>query len=577
MKKKLHLEFGGYSDAGVKESNEDAFTAVMPDKHSARKFKGGAACIADGVSCSANAKLASETAVNNFAVDYFSTPDFWTVEQSASKVIGSINSWLYQQGAQKQTRVDGFVTTFSALIIKSHTAHLLHVGDSRIYLLRDNKLELLTQDHSYQQGTESYLTRALGIESGLNLDYRSVTIKLNDRYVLTTDGVHESLSHEALEALVNTQTNDLEALAKEVGEAAFKNGSTDNISCLLVDVESLPIERLQEVYNDLTKLTIPPVLKKGNKIDQFEITRVLHSGTRSHVYLARDTVSDAIRVLKMPSLNFAEDIAYLDSFAREEWIGRKLSHKRIMKILEPPQQTKFLYHTCEYVEGKTLRQWMIDNPQPELDQVRHLVDEMVTAVRVLHRDKMIHRDLKPENFIINRDGNITLIDLGTVQVSGIKEITQANLEDIPVGDVGYIAPEYLICNAATGLSDLFSIASIVYEMISGELPFNTVKSNRDYRKSFSDWQYRPLSSRQKVREDIPNWMDNVLRKALEAKPENRYQAMSEFQRDLRTPGQDILTRGTYVPLIERNPLRFWQAVSLVLALVVITQWVMFFK
>jgi len=179
-------------------------------------------------------------------------------------------------------------------------------------------------------------------------------------------------------------------------------------------------------------------------------------------------------------------------------------------------------------------------------------------VRVLHRDKMIHRDLKPENFIINRDGNITLIDLGTVQVSGIKEITQANLEDIPVGDVGYIAPEYLICNAATGLSDLFSIASIVYEMISGELPFNTVKSNRDYRKSFSDW-------------------DNVLRKALEAKPENRYQAMSEFQSDLRTPGQDILTRGTYVPLIERNPLRFWQAVSLVLMLVVITQWVMFFK
>jgi len=212
LKKKLHLEFGGYSDAGAKENNEDSFTAVMPDKHSARKYKGGAACIADGVSCSVNAKMASQTAVDNFAVDYFSTPDFWTVEQSASKVIGSINSWLYQQGAQKQTRVDGYVTTFSALIIKSHTAHLLHVGDSRIYLLRDNKLELLTKDHSYQQGSENYLTRALGIESGLNLDYRSVTIKLNDRYILTTDGVHDSLSHQELERLANAQTDDLEAL-----------------------------------------------------------------------------------------------------------------------------------------------------------------------------------------------------------------------------------------------------------------------------------------------------------------------------------------------------------------------------
>jgi len=577
LKKKLHLEFGGYSDAGVKESNEDAFTVVMPDKHSVRKFKGGAACIADGVSCSENAKLASHTAVNNFALDYFSTPDFWTVEQSASKVIGSINSWLYQQGAQRHTRVDGFVTTFSALIIKSHTAHLLHVGDSRIYLLRDNKLELLTTDHCYQQGDQNYLTRALGIESGLNLDYRSLSIKLNDRYVLTTDGVHDTLSHEELEALVNTKTDDLETLAQDIGIASLNKGSKDNISCLLVDVASLPIERLEEVYNDLTKLTIPPVLVKGNKIDQFEITRVLHGGTRSHVYLARDTESQEQRVLKMPSLNFADDLSYLDSFAREQWIGRKLSHPRVMKILEPIQNTKFLYHICEFIEGKTLRQWMIDNPKPELDEVRNLVDEMIIAARVLHRDKMVHRDLKPENFIINRDGNITLIDLGTVQVSGIQEISKLDLEEVPVGDMGYIAPEYIIHNSATGLTDLFSIASIAYEMLSGKLPFNAIKSNRDYKKSFSDWNYKSIKSLNNSRKDIPDWIDNVLKKALAAKPENRYQAMSEFQQDLRTPGQDILTPSEYVPLLERNPLRFWQGISVLLVIVIIAQWVVFFN
>lgn len=577
MKKKLHLAFGGYSSAGVKASNEDAFTAVMPDNHAARKFKGGAACIADGVSCSDNAKLASQTAVNNFAVDYFSTPDFWTVEQSASKVIGSINSWLYQQGALKQTRVDGFVTTFSALIIKSHTAHILHVGDSRIYLLRDGSLELLTKDHCYQQGSENYLTRALGIESSLNLDYKSHTIQLNDRYLLTTDGVHDSLSHAELETLAKKQSDNLESIAKVIGETAFEKGSTDNISCLLVDVESLPIERLEEVYNDLTELTIPPVLKKGNKIDQFEITRVLHNGTRSHVYIARDTNTDQQYVLKMPSLNFSEDLAYLDSFAREQWIGRKLSHHRIMKIYAPPQKTNFLYHVCEYIGGKTLRQWMIDNPKPDLDQVRHLVDEMVTATRVLHRDKMVHRDLKPENFIINRDGNITLIDLGTVQVSGIKEITRPDFEEIPVGDVGYIAPEYLIHNAANGLSDLFSIASIAYEMLAGQLPFNVIKSNRDHTKNFSDWHYKPLSALNHARTDIPDWLDNVLKMALAPKPENRYQAMSEFQKDLRTPSQDILTPTEYVPLLERNPLRFWQVTSLILTLAIIAQWVLLFN
>ena len=512
MKKKLHLEFGGYSDAGRKESNEDAFTAVLPDKHSARKYKGAAACIADGVSCSQNAQLASQTAVNNFAVDYFSTPDFWTVEQSASKVIGSINSWLYQQGAQKQTRVDGYVTTFSALIIKSHTAHVLHAGDSRIYLYRDGQLDLLTKDHSYQQGDENYLTRALGIENGIHLDYKPLGIKLNDRFLLSTDGVHDTLSKEQLVKHLAKKTDDLEELATGIGQHALEQGSGDNISCLIVDVASLPIERLEEVYNDLTKLTIPPVLEKGNKIDNFQITRVLHSGTRSHVYLARDLNNDEQRVLKMPSINFEDDIAYLDSFAREEWIGRKISSDKIMKILNPPMNTKFLYHVSEYIEGKTLRQWMIDNPKPDFDHVRELVDGMISAVRVLQRDKMVHRDLKPENFIINRDGHIILIDLGTVQISGIKEIEQPNFEEIPVGDIGYIAPEYLIHNAATPLSDLFSIACIAYEMLTGQLPFKVIKTNRYYPNSYNSWDYKSLKKLDLKRKDIPDWVDNVLKK-----------------------------------------------------------------
>ena len=576
MKKKLHLEFGGCSDAGVKALNEDAFTAVMPDNHNARKFKGGAACIADGVTCSAHAQIASQTAVSNFAIDYFSTPDFWTVEQSASKVIGAINSWLYHQGVQQQTRVDGYITTFSALIVKSHTAHILHVGDSRIYLLRDGVLELLTKDHCYQQGDQNYLTRALGIDSSLNLDYRSLGVKLNDRYLLTTDGVHDTLTHQELEVLASTQDKDLEAVAQKISNAAADKGSKDNLSCLIVEVESLPIERIDEVYKDLTALTIPPALEKDNVIDQFHITRVLHNGARSHVYLARDTDSDELRVLKAPSLNFSDDLAYLDNFAREQWIGRKISHKKIMKVLAPPQGTQFLYHVCEYVEGMTLRQWMVDNQCPTLDQVRELVDEMVLAARALHRNKMVHRDLKPENFIVNRDGGLTLIDLGTVHISGIKEITRPEFEDSPLGDLNYIAPEYIVYNSATSLSDLFSIASIAYEMLSGKLPFEVVRSNSDRPTKLTSWSYKRIQNNSTRQNDVPDWVNNVLKKALAAKPENRYQAMSEFQKDLRNPSQEMLTSNESVPLIERNPLRFWQGVSVGLALVIVAQWLAFF-
>jgi len=328
--------------------------------------------------------------------------------------------------------------------------------------------------------------------------------------------------------------------------------------------------------SDLTQLTIPPVLESGNRIDQFEIIRVLHSGTRSHVYLARDTEVDQQRVLKMPSLNFAEDVTYLDSFAREQWIGRKLSHPRVMKILPPTKGTRFLYHVCEHIEGKTLRQWMIDNPKTDFDTIRNLVDEMVAAVRVLHRDKMIHRDLKPENFIIDRDGHLTLIDFGTIQVSGIQEIERLSLEDIPVGDIAYIAPEYVIHNHATNLSDLFSIASIIYELVTDQLPFNALKTNRNTAIKFDNWRYKSLNTLPEQRDDWPIWLDNVLKKALAPRPENRYQAMSELQQDLRNPSKDIVSPSEYIPLIQRNPLRFWQGMSALLAIVILIQWIVLF-
>jgi len=573
----LHINFGGHSCAGVKASNEDAFTAVLPKESSVRKYKGAVACVADGVSCSKNAQLASQTAVTNFASDYFNTPDFWTVKQSATKVIGAINSWLHQQGRQDLTRSDGLVTTFSAIVFKSHTAHIVHAGDSRIYLLRGGNLEQLTRDHSYGQSGENHLTRALGIEPGLDLDYRTLKVQLGDRFLLTTDGVHEHISHRHLTKLAG-KPRGLEELGIEITDAATSAGSQDNLSCLIAEVESLPIERLEETYQDLSMLVIPPVLEAGNKIDHFEIVRILHSGTRSHVYLARDHQSDKLRVLKMPSLSFMDDFSYLESFAREQWIGRKLNHPKIVKILPPITGSKFLYHICEYIEGKSLRQWMIDNPCAPLEQVRQMLDEMIVPVRALHRDKMVHRDLKPENFMIDRDGRIKLIDLGTLQISGIKEISQSNFENIPVGDAGYIAPELLVhagtANfSAASQSDLFSLANIVYEMLSGELPYNCVKSNRDYPSRYDKWRYQPLLNRSLGSDTtpLPKWIDSVLSKALAPRPNNRYTAMSEFQNDLRSPNPELLKASSQRPLLERNPLLFWQLASAILALVVLVQ------
>lgn len=132
----LEVTFGGFSSAGNKPENQDAFAAWQPSSNSAR-YKGIACCIADGVSCSDNAQQASTTSVTHFLNDYYSTPDSWDVKTAAGKVLSSLNAWLYHHGQQASARHNSLVTTLSSVVLKSSTLHVFHVGDSRVYRLRN--------------------------------------------------------------------------------------------------------------------------------------------------------------------------------------------------------------------------------------------------------------------------------------------------------------------------------------------------------------------------------------------------------------------------------------------------------
>lgn len=571
--KQLNVTFGGYSSAGTKPSNEDAFAALQPSA-GALHFKGAVACIADGVSCSDNAQQASQTSVTQFIEDYYSTPDTWPVKTAAARVLSSMNSWLYHYDQHSIVRHNGLVTTFSAVICKSTTAHLFHVGDSRIYLYRDNQLLQLTRDHSHRQrGDKVFLTRALGMDSRLEVDYIQEDLKVGDVLMLTTDGVHEFVAQQQLIDLLSaadfsSNAVSLEKLAERIVGDALANGSEDNLSCLFVRVDNLPKEEIDEVHRQLTQLTIPPVMDVGMSIDGYEVLSVLHSGTRSHIYLVKAQDGDRRYVLKAPSPNFAEDPHYLEGFIREQWVGRRVDSPRVMKIYNRPDNSPFLYHLCEYVEGQSLRQWIYDHPHPDLERVRDLVKSIVTALRVFQRMDMVHRDLKPENILLDKNGQVKLIDFGTVLVSGLGEINSPLEEEVPVGSVDYIAPEYLLGNRGQLTSDIFSLAAITYEMLTGKLPYKPHFAQRR-PKHFSDWHYQPAREQ---RPDLPQWVDLALQKALEPDPRNRYQAFSEFVQDLCVPNEAMLQKQANAPLIERNPVRFWQLLALMLMLIIIVQW-----
>lgn len=570
--KTLKLSFGGFSTAGNKSENQDAFAAHLP-QGSAAQLKGGVACIADGVSCSDNAQQASSTSVTLFIEDYFSTPDTWPVKTAATRVLSSLNSWLYHHGQQASARHNGLVTTFSSLLIKSNTAHLFHAGDSRIYAFRRGSLQQLTRDHCHrQQGSKTFLTRALGMDSHLEVDYQQEEVSEGDCYLLTTDGVHEWLSDRNLFDMLSAGADSLETLARQICDAAQAKGSDDNITCLLVRVDELPLAALEEVHRSLTQLVIPPVLKEGQKLDHYEVISVLHSGTRSHVYKVQNLHTGGYAVIKAPSENFKDDVQYLEGFIREQWVGRRLSHPGVMKIMPRPEQSPFLYHVCEWLEGITLRQWIYDNPQPDFKQVRELIEKIIASLRAFQRLSMIHRDLKPENIIVTRNGRPVIIDFGTVFVAGLGEIASPLVEAVPVGSVDYIAPEYLLGQPGSDSSDLFSLAVITYEMLCGKLPFHLPNMQRNPPTSFDAWQYQPLRN---ARKDVPLWLDLALQKALSAKPSGRHQAYSEFMRDLTRPNSQLLAQFQTEPLIERNPVLFWRSLSLLLLVLLIMQWVYF--
>ena len=213
MPNHLTLTLGQYSDKGRKDVNQDFYGAIIPTEPQL-SLKGAAIALADGISSSRVSQVASETAVKSFLDDYFCTSEAASVKQSALQVISATNSWLHNLTQQSQYRYDkelGYVCTLSALIIKSSTAHILHVGDARIYHLRNGNLDQVTEDHRHWiNTTESLLSRALGTHTSLDVDYVTRDVKKGDVFILATDGVYEFSSAAYMKEKITQYANHLD-------------------------------------------------------------------------------------------------------------------------------------------------------------------------------------------------------------------------------------------------------------------------------------------------------------------------------------------------------------------------------
>jgi len=558
MKQNLKINLGQSATKGVKEENEDFHGAYIP-RDEELESKGIAIAIADGMSGCDGGKEASELSIKQFLSDYYSTPESWTAMHAVNQVMSSLNSLLVSQGQRQESTLKGLVTTFSALILKSQTAHLFHIGDSRIYRLRGNELEQLTKDHRiWLNKDKTALSRALGIDTDLKIDYRRVPLEINDIFILTTDGLHDFVRAEQIKKILLKYPQDPQLTADALVALATSQKSDDNISCQVVSINEISKASKQEFYEKLTKLPFPPDLKVGQQIDGLKILRELSATPRSQVYLVEDTLSPKRPkvVLKTPSVNFEDDPSYIDLFLHEEWVAKRLNSPHLVKVYQTNRQRQFLYSTIEYIEGQTLQQWMHDNPTPNLTQVRHFISQIILALRCMHRMEMIHQDIKPDNIILDEHDNLILFDFGSTKVIGLAEIQTVIEHNSVVGTANYSAPEYFKGQAGSNRSDIYSLGVIAYELLTGHLPYGEVSPERADKKKFY-YQSACLYN-----QHIPEWIDSALAKAVTPNPSKRYSLLSEFLADLSRPNESLLTSKSFKPLIERNPLLFWKSLAL---------------
>ena len=540
---------GVSSEQGVRPDNQD-FAGIYRATELERRSHGMIAALADGVGGAKGGRIASELAVRALIDGLYDQPDTIGVASAALRVMAPYNRWLVSMG--RSASMAHAATTFTALVLKGRKGHVLHVGDSRAWHFRDGRLTLLTQDHTRSHPDQQHiLYRALGIEERLRLDHHEVALAEHDRLLLTSDGVHGSLSHRKLEKLLGAR-NSAEADAAAIVDAALAAGSQDNATAIVLDVVSLPAIGYDSLAGDIGRLPILDPPGEGESVDGFRLDRILADGRYTCLFSATDTATGQTVAVKFPKPALLSESGARLAFTREILVGSRVSSPFVGDVILVPQdrQTR-LYGVQPFYEGQTLEARLA--APISLAEGMDIAIKLTRAVAALHKLGIIHRDIKPDNVILLPDGGLKLIDLGVARLPRMDEFAE---NEIP-GTPSYLAPEMYAGNLGDEGTDIFALGVTFWRIFAGRYPFGEIEA-------FSRPRFRKLEAPSAFRPELPAWLDSLLMRAVSVDPDERFGDVVELLRALEGGAAVARVHQGFVPLIERDPVRFWQVVSLAL-------------
>jgi hypothetical protein len=448
--------------------------------------------------------------------------------------------------------------TFTALVLRGRVAHVLHVGDTRAYRFSGDRLNCLTIDHVRPDGAgrSHTLNRALGVEAEVRLDYATQPIALHDRFLLCSDGVHGFLTDQRIADIMRERSAPGDTAAALV-TAALQSDSTDNCTALVLDVVALPNAGSADISAAIRQLPVVPVPLGGETIDGFVLQTLISDGRYTRLFAAEDEIEGGNFALKFPKPQIASVEAYRAAFVREAWVGARVRHPAVGRVIElPPGRQSCLYTVMPLYQGELLEGRLSRSPALGLEEGRHITVTLARAVAALHRADIIHRDIKPDNVILEGGGSLKLIDLGVVRVPGLEEFPP---ENIP-GTVAYMAPEMFAGEPGNEATDICALGVTMFRSFTREYPYGNLDAVSPPRRS----RPKDLSA---LRPDLPAWLEAALARAIAADPAKRYEDMTEFALVVeagpaRSPTEIRRPRTLY----ERAPLQFWQGVAALLAL-----------
>ena len=560
----MNIASGLASAQGPRSRNED-FAGVQRPAGSAEEKLGWIAALADGVSGETphgGGRMAAQSTVLSLLRDWHAVPADWDTPAALERLIGAQNLWL---AAHNRRNTEAALTTLSAVVLRGQGFTLAQVGDSRIWLIRHNAILQLTQDHALAQRDFARLTRAVGLEDSLHVDFLQGELRIGDRLLLTSDGVHGPLDALSLRDLA--LAGEPQAAAEALVQAALQAGGRDNATALVLEVRGLAEAGFDDVHRAADQLPTPDTLAIGSDLDGMTLTaRIADNGVhRLHQARLADGRLVAIKTL-CPSR--AADPAERAMLAHEGWLGQRLGGVEGFVAAHPiePEASHF-YLRFDWHAGRTMEQMLAT--RPALPDFIEAARQLATALSRLHRLGVIHRDIKPGNLHLGDDGRWRVLDLG-VALSGREPASQRELH---AGTPSYINPEQWDepPRAADVGSDLFALGASLYQWLTGHLPYGEIEPYQRGRYRRDPRAPSRLDAR------VPLWLDRLLLKAVALDHQLRFETAEEMLLAIERGAARPLAPQAATPLAQRDPLALWQiglALSVLLNALLIV-WLLF--